>query len=111
MSTKILLPVRRLWRDHLATPAQQSLFEPSPKKATQRDLILGLLRSARAQGVPLPLPSIMRAGIAQHGARLRELRLLGYGIRNQMRRMADGTICSSYELLHDPERDAAEVRP
>lgn len=37
-----------------------------------------MLRAARAQGKAVQLPDIMHSGIAQHGARLREIRMLGF---------------------------------
>ena len=73
-------------------------------KMPQADRVLAKLRECRALGVALGLPTIMRElGVAQHGARLRELRQRGHIITNHMTRAADGTICSSYTLDHDAE--------
>ena len=101
-----------LWRGHAATPTQQSLcFEPEPKKRatnctarTQADVLLGMLRAARAAGRALELPAIMQAGIAQHGARFNELREQGFEIVNEMERSA-GVVRSRYRLVSDPRTD------
>jgi hypothetical protein len=101
-----------LWRGHAATPTQQSLcFEPESKRPrkrraglTQADVLLGMLRAARAAGKPLELPEIMRAGIAQHGARFNELREQGFEIVNEMER-GDGIVRSWYQLNFDPRTD------
>jgi hypothetical protein len=63
-----------------------------------------MLREARSQGRAVELPAIMRAGIAQHGARLFELRERGFVIVNQMERY-DGVIRSRYRLTFDPENE------
>ena len=49
----------------------------------------------------------MKAGIAQHGARMKELRDRGFVIQNHMERV-DGVVHSEYQLVFDPENDAAE---
>ena len=70
-----------LWRDHPATPRQERLaLKPGRKRTrpTQADVMIELLRENSALGKPLELPEIMRAGIAQHGARLNELRSRGF---------------------------------
>lgn len=100
-----------LWRNHPATPHQQSLlFGTKPKRRhlpTQADVLIGLLRAARANRAPLELPAIMQAGIAQHGARIKEIRDRGFRIENEMDRNADGAVCSRYWLRFDPELDGA----
>jgi Helix-turn-helix domain len=100
------------WRNHPATPNQQQLpFDPKRKRRsqpTQADVLIGLLREARANRRPLELPAIMRAGIAQHGARFKEIRNQGFQVENEMERTADGAIMSRYWLRHDPERDGAQ---
>jgi hypothetical protein len=53
----------------------------------------------------LELPEIMAVGIAQHGARLNELRHRGYVVKNETRRTEDGRTLSRYWLRFDPERD------
>ena len=77
-------------------------------KATQADVLLSMLREARAQGRPLTLPEIMAAGIAQHGARFNELRSRGFIITNKLERSSEGIVHSRYTLTFDPERDAKE---
>jgi hypothetical protein len=65
-----------------------------------------MLRDARAQGKPLQLPTIMQAGIAQHGARFNEIRARGFVIENELQRSPDGAVRSRYRLTFDPEREA-----
>ena len=99
----------KLWRDYPAN--QQSLpFDTQRKcrtRQTQADLLIGMLRTSRANKTPLYLPEIMRAGIAQHGARFKEIRDRGFRVENVMERQADGAVNSWYWLRHDPERDGA----
>jgi hypothetical protein len=103
-----------LWRDHPvdhpATPHQQELQFPGTRKRrkqlTQADVLIGMLRAARTNRVGLELPEIMRAGIAQHGARFKEIREQGFEIRNEMERTAEGVVLSRYWLTFDPEVDA-----
>jgi len=99
----------KLWRNHPATPHQQSFHFTSKAKRrtlpTQADVLIGMLRAARANREPLELPAIMRAGIAQHGARFKEIREQGFQIENEMQRTADGVVLSRYWLRHDPELD------
>src|SRR5215467_1954518 len=97
-----------LWHDHPATPRQEQLaFKPGRKRArpTQADVIVELLREKRALGKPLELPEIMRVGIAQHGARLNEIRARGFVIENELDRVTPGIVRSRYWLRHDPEHD------
>lgn len=98
-----------LWRDHPATPHQQQLpFTPKRKRRaqpTQADVLIGLLREARGNRKPLELRTIMQAGIAQHGARFKEIRDQGFQVENEMERREDGAIVSRYWLRHDPERE------
>jgi hypothetical protein len=100
------------WRDHPATPHQQSLpFEGKGqrrKSLTQADVLIGLLRTARNNRTPLELPAIMQAGIAQHGARFKELRDQGFEIENEMERTGDGVVRSQYWLRFDPELDGVQ---
>ena len=63
------------------------------------------LRDARSLHKPLELPTIMRVGIAQHGARFKEIRDQGFQVENEMERSADGAVISRYWLRHDPELD------
>lgn len=95
-----------LWRDHPATPRQEQLvFQSSGKRSrpTQADVIVELLREKRAEGKPLELPEIMAAGIAQHSARLKEIRQRGFVVRNEMERSPNGRVFSRYWLESDPE--------
>lgn len=101
----------KFWRGHPATPRQQELpFHENGKRrrkqVTQADVLIGMLRDARAKRVPLDLPTIMRVGIAQHGARFKEIREQGFQIENEMERTATG-IVSRYWLRYDPEFDGA----
>ncbi len=68
-------------------------------RQSQLGKLLKLLLSRKGQRVGLP--EIQRLGIAQHGARLKELRALGYVIRNEMEHTPYGTR-SWYVLLAEP---------
>ena len=102
--------MNNFWRGHAATPHQQNLpFDGNRKRrkqVTQADVLIGMLRTARAKRNPLELPEIMRAGIAQHGARFKEIREQGFEIRNEMERTTEGGVLSRYWLTFDPEVDA-----
>jgi hypothetical protein len=98
-----------LWRNHEATPSQQYLIfarRKQPERLTQADLLLGMLCKAREFGRAVELPEIMQAGIAQHGARISELRERGFLIENDLERLPDGRVLSRYWLRHDPEQDS-----
>jgi hypothetical protein len=94
------------WRGHAATPRQQRLLSPKQGRKTQADVLIEMLRRARECGRALELPEIMAVGIAQHGARFKEIRERGFVVVNQLERAEDGRILSRYFLRHDPERDA-----
>jgi hypothetical protein len=97
-----------LWRDHESTPRQQKIAFSKTKRhdrPTQADVLFAMLREARRNGKRLELPEIMRLGIAQHGARLNELRRRGFDIQNEIERDCDGRVLSRYWLEHDPELD------
>ena len=97
---------RGLWHDHSATPRQERLaFQSGGKRSrrTQADVIVALLREKRALGKSLDRPEIMAAGIAQHGARMKEIRERGFLVRNELERSHDGRVLSRYWLEHDPE--------
>lgn len=100
----------KLWHNHPATPHQQALpFGTNARRRTQptqADVLIEMLRAARARGESLQLPEIMKAGIAQHGARLKEIRDRGFRVENEMERTADGVVLSRYWLTFDPERDS-----
>ena len=102
-------PVTSLWQNHPATLRQQSLFTRSTRKRgnglTQADVLIGMLREAHASGRALELPTIMQAGIAQHGARFNEIRARGFVVENQTERTTSG-IRSRYRLMFDPESEA-----
>lgn len=68
---------------------------------TQADVLLKMLREARQRGAFVALPNIMQAGIAQHGARLNELRRRGFVVENQLSR-DNGVTHSRYWLRFDP---------
>jgi hypothetical protein len=71
-------------------------------RPTQAETLLSMLRDCRSRGTALGLPAIMAAGLAQHSARVLELRRRGYEIKNQMVRVT-GVVHSTYELTFDPE--------
>ena len=99
-----------LWRNHEATPSQQGLVfgrRRQTDRLTKADVLLAMLREARAFGRAVELTEIMRAGIAQHGARVAELREYGFEIENEMERTPD-RVLSRYWLRHDPEMERAE---
>ena len=73
-------------------------------RPTQRDLLIEKLRERRAEGRALDLPEIMRLGIAQHGARMKEIRNRGFQIKNELETVG-GALHSRYWLTFDPERD------
>jgi hypothetical protein len=97
-----------LWRNHPATPAQQTLTFLSRsrrKQVTQSDVLLQVARQARASRRALELSEIVALGIAQHGARLNEVRSRGFVIENEMELGAEGHVPSRYWLRFDPEGD------
>jgi hypothetical protein len=101
-----------LRRNHGATRCQGRLPFPhvdslSKQRSgpTKRTVLLTLLLDARVVGRVVQLPEIMALGMAQHGALFNELRSLGFEIRNEIERSADGRVLSRYSLAHDPERD------
>jgi hypothetical protein len=75
-------------------------------RPSQTELLIDKLREARADGRALELPDIMRLGIAQHGARMKEIRNRGFRVINELESI-DGVLHSRYWLLFDPERDGA----
>lgn len=77
------------------------------RRLTQTELIIAKLREARAEDRSASLQEIMRLGIAQHGARLKELRLRGFVIENELERDGEA-VRSCYWLRHDPERDGGQ---
>ena len=74
------------------------------RRPSQTELLIDKLREARAQGKALELPDIMRPGIAQHGARMKEIRDRGFRVINELESI-DGVLHSRYWLLFDPEWD------
>jgi len=97
-----------LWREKPATANQQRLVfrEQKPRRVTQADVLLAMLRRARAAGKAVELPEILQVGIAQFTARIFELRERGFQIENEMER-GDGQVKSRYWLRSDPELDGA----
>jgi hypothetical protein len=98
----------KFWRGHPATTHQQQLLFGAARKhrkPTQTDVLIGLLRDSRSKRPPLELPAIMRAGIAQHGARFKEIREQGFHVENEMERTSEGAVISRYWLRFDPESD------
>ncbi len=97
-----------LWRGHAATPPQQAVLSNlrcgRKGRPTQADLLLAMLREARSGGLAVELRQIMMAGIAQHGARLFELRERHFVILNELDHFERG-VRSRYRLTFDPERD------
>ena len=98
-----------LWREHETTSRKQRLsLRRQRRRPTQADLLLEKLREARGQSRALELPVIMALGIAQHGARFKELRDRGFVVENEQDRDLDGVVRSRYWLLFDAERDLPE---
>ncbi len=107
-----------LWRDYPATAQQEAMAaaappsaSPSgekPKRTTQADLLIALMRARRAERKALELPEIRNLGIYQHTARFFEIRERGFVVDNEMEHAADGTVHSRYWLRFDPERDGAQ---
>ena len=100
-----------LWWDNPATLRSQQLAfgkRRRRKTVTQADVLLQLLRAARAENRALQLPDIMRAGIAQFTARIFELRDRGFVIENEMEKDSEGRVLARYWLGFDPERDGAQ---
>jgi len=72
----------------------------APENAkTQRARILGVLLQARGEWVPLP--EILALRVAQYGARIHELRRLGFRIRNRTEHR-DGQVFSYFRLEAGP---------
>jgi len=64
------------------TTSVLSLFDLKPQKLTrQQSRILKLLQDCSPHRAPLP--DILALGIAQYNARIKELRDLGYDVRNE----------------------------
>ena len=78
------------------------------RRPVQRDLLVAMLRNARALGLALELPTIMQAGIAQHGARFNEVRRRGFAIQNELVHDCSGVVRSRYWLKFDPEKDGKQ---
>jgi hypothetical protein len=76
-------------------------------RPTQTDLLIDKLREARAAGKALELPDIMHLGVAQHGARMKEIRDRGFKVINELESIK-GVLHSRYWLIFDPERDGTQ---
>jgi len=72
-------------------------------RPSQTELLIAKLREARAEGKSFELPEIMHFGMAQHGARLSELRSRGFVIDNELQRDSTGRVRFRYRLRFDPE--------
>jgi hypothetical protein len=77
----------------------------SPQSKTQRAAILRLLIDAHGQWVPLP--EILALGCAQYGARILELRRLGFRIENRVEHR-DGARHSWFRLVQSPKSPPPE---
>jgi hypothetical protein len=77
------------------------------QRPSQTELLIAKLRECRAEGRALELPEIMHLGIAQHGARMKEIRNRGFRVINELESV-DGVLHSRYHLLFDPERDGEQ---
>ena len=99
------------WLNHRATFRQERLAFGKRQKRnrpTQADVLVQLLREKRAEGKALELPEIMALGIAQHGARLKEIRARGFVIENELEHdPTTAVVRSRYWLRLDPEREGA----
>ena len=71
---------------------------------TRLKATIAVLRANKHRRVPLP--EIQKAGGAQHGARLKEARDLGYVIDNELERTPLGEIHSWYILRAEPGETA-----
>jgi len=76
---------------------------------SQRSRILGLLLSAR--GSEVPLTRILDLRISQFGARLSEIRGLGFRIVNRIEITPDGEKRSWYRLVSGPSTPTAAPQP
>lgn len=91
----------------LAPPASSPPWQPpkqKPRRVSQADLLLEMLRQRRAKGKALELPEILRTGIAQFTARIFELRKRGNIIDNELKH-AGGGVRSRYFLRFDVQRE------
>jgi len=77
------------------------------QRPTQTELLIAKLRERRNEGKALELPEIMRLGVAQHGARMKEIRDRGFKVINELESIK-GVLHSRYWLIYDPERDGAQ---
>jgi hypothetical protein len=74
------------------------------QRLPQVELLITKLRERRNEGRSLELPEILSLGIAQHGARLREIRARGFEVIDELESV-DGILHSRYWLTFDPEQD------
>jgi hypothetical protein len=78
------------------------------QRPTQTELLISKLRERRAEGRALELPEIMHdLHIAQHGARIKEIRDRGFKVINELESIK-GVLHSRYWLIFDPERDGGQ---
>ena len=77
------------------------------QRPTQTELLIAKLHERRNEGRPLELPEIMQLGIAQHGARLKEIRNRGFEVINELESV-NGFLHSRYWLTFDLEWDRGQ---
>lgn len=91
---------------HFRAPENVPLKNPSVgfvQRKSQAAALLRLLIDAR--GAWVPLPEILALGIAQYGARILELRRLGFTIENRTERVAGARQRHSwFRLIKSPAR-------
>lgn len=89
---------------HFRAPENTAVANPGVEllhRKTQSAALLRLLIAAR--GAWVPLPEILALGIAQYGARVHELRRLGFNIENRTERVTGTRQRHSwFRLLNSP---------
>jgi hypothetical protein len=93
-----LCPIEKTVVNFRSAELVQAARDDSRK--SQRARILGLLLDAH--GAWVPLPEILELHISQFGARIFELRRLGFLVENKIQRDDSGTVHSSYRLVTGP---------
>jgi len=84
------------------------MAKDNPSARAQCDRILKLLLEAK--GRPVSLPEILELHISPYGARIYELRKLGFDIRNQIS-WVDGEKHSAFRLVLNPTVPATRSQP
>jgi hypothetical protein len=88
-------------------PMNRSVSNLPLQSKTQRAAILRLLIDAR--GAWVPLPQILDLHISQFGARIFELRRLGFSIENRTERDDSGVVHSWYRVVGDLPKDESHT--